>query len=86
MGRSDDIGSIEVGKSADFIAFNVDTIAFAGAQHDIVAALVFCTPPTVDYSVINGKVVVKEGHVMTLDLPPLIEQHNRISKALIDAS
>ena len=84
LGRSDDIGSIEVGKSADFIAFNVDTLAFAGAHHDIVAALVFCTPPTVDYSVINGKVVVSEGQLTTVDLPPLIEKHNRYAAELVN--
>lgn len=84
LGRQDDIGSIEVGKAADFIAFNVDTVTLAGAQHDLVAALLFCTPPTVDYSIINGKIVVREGQLTTVDLPPLIEAHNRLSKQLVD--
>jgi 8-oxoguanine deaminase len=84
LGRLDDIGSIEPGKAADFIAFNVDTVAFAGAQHDSVAALVFCTPPTVDYSIINGKIVVQAGQLTTLDLPPLITEHNRLSKVLMN--
>lgn len=84
LGRLDDIGSIEVGKAADFIAFNVDTVAFAGALHDVVAALVFATPPTVDYSIINGKVVVREGQLTTLELPPLITRHNQIAQALVN--
>lgn len=83
LGR-DDIGYLAVGMSADFIAFNIDTIAFAGAHHDIVAALVFCTPPNVDYSIINGKIVVSEGHLNTLDVPVLVEHHNRIAKSLVD--
>jgi cytosine/adenosine deaminase-related metal-dependent hydrolase len=83
LGRND-IGSITVGMSADFIAFNVDTVAFAGAQHDIVAALTLCTPPTVDYSVINGRLVVDQGRLTTLELQPLIEEHNRIAAKLVD--
>lgn len=83
LGR-DDIGSIEPGMSADFIAFNVDTVAFAGAHHDIVAALTLCTPPMVDYSVINGKLVVDQGQLTTIELQPLIEEHNRIAAKLVD--
>ncbi len=83
LGR-DDIGSIEVGKSADFVAVNIDTVAFAGAHHDPIAALIFCTPPNIDYSVINGRIVVKEGRLTTIELEPLMERHNQISQALID--
>ncbi|MDX2160082.1 MAG: 8-oxoguanine deaminase [bacterium] len=82
LGR-DDIGALAPGMAADFVAYRVDTPAFAGAQHDLAAALVFCAPPSVDYSVINGRVVVKEGHLQTLDLGALVERHNALSKALI---
>lgn len=83
LGR-DDIGSLAPGMAADFIAVDVDTPAFAGAQHDIVAALVFCTVPQVAYSVINGQVVVREGQITTMDMPVLLEQHNRISADLMN--
>jgi 8-oxoguanine deaminase len=83
LGR-DDVGYLAQGMSADFVAYRVDNVAFAGAQHDVVAALVFCQPQSVDISVINGKVVVSEGQLHTLDLPVLIEQHNNLSKRLIN--
>ena len=83
LGR-DDIGAIAVGMSADFVAVNVDTVTYAGAHHDIVAALVFCTPPQVDYSVINGRVIVRDGQITTLDVPVLLERHNRLAQALVD--
>jgi 8-oxoguanine deaminase len=83
LGR-DDVGYLAQGMSADFVAYRVDDVAFAGAQHDVVAALVFCQPPSVDISVINGKAVVSEGQLHTLDLPVLIEQHNNLSKRLIN--
>jgi 8-oxoguanine deaminase len=83
LGR-DDVGYLAQGMSADFVAYRVDNVAFAGAQHDVVAALVFCQPQSVDISVINGKVVVSEGQLHTVDLPVLIEQHNNLSKRLIN--
>jgi 8-oxoguanine deaminase len=83
LGR-DDIGAIAVGMSADFVAYDLRNIAFAGAQHDPIAALVFCNSVPITLSVIHGKVVVKEGQLTTIDLPVLIEKHNRLSLALIN--
>lgn len=82
LGR-DDIGALAPGMSADFAAYRLDTLAFAGAQHDPVAALVLCTSQNVDFSMINGRVVVSDGVLQTVDLPVLIEQHNAISHRLI---
>lgn len=82
--RRDDIGSLEVGKSADLIAINLDRLEYAGALHDPVAASIFCAPVGVDWSMINGKVVVEEGQLTTVDMGPVIERHNVISKAMIN--
>ncbi len=83
LGR-DDIGAIAPGMSADFIAMNLDRPQFAGAHHDIVAALIFCHAETVDYSFINGKRVVDQGRLTTLDLPSLLEKHNRLAQQLVE--
>ncbi len=79
----DDIGALAPGMAADFVAFDLNQIGFAGALHDPVSALVFCTPASAAYSVINGKMVVKAGRLTTLDLPVLIETHNRLARALV---
>lgn len=74
----DDIGAIQAGMSADIIAFRTDTLAMAGgAIHDPIAALVFCTPPHVDLSIINGNVVVKDGQLATVSLTDIIKNHNQ---------
>ena len=84
LGR-DDVGYLAPGMSADFIAINLNQVIYTGALHDPVAAVVFCQPPNVDWSVINGQVVVENGRLTTLDLPSHIEHHNAISHAMIDA-
>ncbi|MFZ1397445.1 MAG: 8-oxoguanine deaminase [Candidatus Promineifilaceae bacterium] len=82
LGR-DDIGYLAPGMSADFIALNLNQVAFAGAWHDPVAAVLLCQPPSVDYSVINGKIVVKEGQLTTVELIPHLEKHNAIAAKMI---
>lgn len=82
LGR-DDIGLIAPGMAADFIAFDLNQVAFAGALHDPVAALVLCMPSRVSVSVINGRVVVSDGVLQTVDVPVLVERHNRLSMQLI---
>ncbi|HID86649.1 MAG TPA: 8-oxoguanine deaminase, partial [Anaerolineae bacterium] len=83
LGR-DDIGSLAPGKAADFIAFDLNRLDYAGALHDPLAALVFCTPQRVALSVINGKVVVEDGELRAVDLGPVIERHNRISRQMLE--
>jgi hypothetical protein len=59
-------------------------LAYAGALHDPLAALVFCTPQQVDLSVINGRIVVEEGHLLPVELGPIIERQNRIAQRLVE--
>ncbi|MDO9321422.1 MAG: 8-oxoguanine deaminase [Pseudomonas sp.] len=78
-----DIGALAPGMSADFVAFDLRQIAFAGALHDPLAALVFCAPSQVAHSVINGKQVVKDGQLLSIDLPLVIERHNKLAHKLV---
>ncbi len=82
LGR-DDIGALAPGMAADFIAFNIDRPSFVGAQHDPVAALVFCKHDRVDYSFIHGKRVVDQGQLTTVDLGKLVEQTNRTAQTMV---
>ncbi len=81
LGR-DDLGALAPGMSADFVAFDLARPGFAGAMHDPVAALVFCAPSNVAWSVVDGKVVVRGGALATIDLGPQVERHNRLAREL----
>lgn len=78
----DDIGQIAPGYAADIVAFDLRGLDFAGAMADPIAALVFCTPPKVSLSLINGRVIVRDGEMGTIDLPRQVEVHNAASRAL----
>jgi 8-oxoguanine deaminase len=82
LGR-EDIGSIAVGMQADLAMFRLDDLAFAGAAHDEIAALVFCNAPRADYTIVQGRVVVDQGQLATLELAPLIERHQKLSRKLL---
>jgi 8-oxoguanine deaminase len=82
LGR-DDVGHLAPGMSADLIAVNLNRLAFAGALHDPVAAVVLCRPPNVDFSLINGRVVVENGQLTTLDMEPIRRRHNEIAREMV---
>jgi cytosine/adenosine deaminase-related metal-dependent hydrolase len=81
-----DIGALAPGMAADFVAFRLDDVGFAGALHDPVAALVACASPRAALSVINGRIVVRDGELQTLDLPRTIERHNRLAATLVSGN
>ncbi len=82
LGRND-IGSLEPGKAADFIAISLDRLEYAGALQDPVAAVLFVAPTGVDQSYVHGKPVVKDGELVGVELPGLIEKHNRAAARLV---
>ncbi len=82
LGR-DDIGRLAPGMAADLIGCSLERLDFAGALHDPMAALVFCTPPRIDLSIINGRVVVEDGRLRTVDLGLLVEKHNCLARKMV---
>jgi cytosine/adenosine deaminase-related metal-dependent hydrolase len=69
---------------ADFFAVDLNRLEYAGALHDPLAALVFCSPVKADFTVVGGKFIVKEGQLLPIDLPTLIERHNRAATRLLN--
>jgi 8-oxoguanine deaminase len=82
LGRSD-IGHLSVGMCADLALWDLNTLGMAGgAVHDPVGALLLCASQPAAYTVVNGRVVVRQGRLTTLEIEPLIETHNRYARAL----
>ncbi|TAG25551.1 MAG: 8-oxoguanine deaminase [Rhodobacterales bacterium] len=80
LGR-DDLGSIEVGKRADLAIWDTSGIEAAGSW-DPVAALVLCGPTRVRDLIVEGREVVRDGQMLTLDLGRVIERQNCLAARL----
>ena len=80
LGRSD-CGSIAPGKRADLAIWDMRGIEAAGAW-DPVAALLLCGPTRVKDLFVEGRQVVRDGQVTTIDLPVVIERQNYLARRL----
>lgn len=83
LGR-EDIGSLAPGKCADLFAINLNRLDYAGALHDPVAAALLCAPQTVDINIVGGSIIVKDGKLVTIDVPNLVEKHNQAAHRLVN--
>ena len=69
----------------DFFAVNLNRVGFAGGSMiDPVASVLFGAPVTADYTVVNGRTIVKDGRITTLDLPKVIAQCNRAAMRVVN--
>ena len=82
LGR-DDIGSLEVGKRADFFTLDLGRIGFAGALHDPVAAALLCTPAAADNTYVEGRAVIRHGVAVHEDEERLVHDHNQAARRLV---
>jgi cytosine/adenosine deaminase-related metal-dependent hydrolase len=73
LGR-DDIGHLAPGMSADFVAFDTLTHPWVGTHADPVAALILCRTDGVEYSFVNGRKIVDQGRLTTIDHDALAEK------------
>lgn len=77
LGR-EELGQIAVGMAADFFLVDMNRIDMIGAQFD--PRSVLCTvglKGSVDYTVVDGKVVVREGRLVQVEEETLIEKANQ---------
>ncbi|QRV23784.1 8-oxoguanine deaminase [Marinomonas foliarum] len=81
LGRND-IGEITPGKQADLAFYKLDELRFSGS-HDPIAALLLCGAEKAEHVMIGGQWRVKEGQIIDLDLPTLIEKHKACAKQLV---
>lgn len=81
LGR-DDCGSLEVGKRADIAIWDMRGIESAGSW-DPVGGLLLCGPTRVRDLFVEGRAVVRDSQMVTIDLPRVIERQNRLAARLM---
>ncbi|MBH0778261.1 8-oxoguanine deaminase [Nocardia bovistercoris] len=84
LGREAEIGSIEPGKLADLALWRMDTPAHEGIA-DPVTALILGPPPPLAALYVNGREVVRDGEVRTVDEELVAGRVARAQAALVAA-
>ncbi|GHF00265.1 8-oxoguanine deaminase [Aliiroseovarius zhejiangensis] len=79
LGRHE-CGQIAVGKRADIAIWDVSGLDSAGSWDP--AALVLAGPRQVRDLFVDGRQIVQDGRITTLDLPRLVEDQNRLAARL----
>ena len=85
LGR-DDIGSLQPGMRADVALFGVDGLGFAGAEEDLVAALVLCSPQRVRHLFVEGREIVDAGRLLSADEGEIAEEGRRVGRRIAGAA
>ena len=69
---------------ADLALFDLGGVAFAGgAVHDPVGALLLCAPAGAAYTVVDGKIRVRQGRLTSFELEPVVRRHVELARALV---
>ena len=79
----DDIGQIRAGFSADLAIFDRRAIEFSGTQTDPLAALIFCGPVKPRHVLINGRFVVRDWQLTSMEMRDLLTRHDRAARNLL---
>ncbi len=74
MGLEKEIGSLEVGKQADFVVFDLDKPRLTPNLDPVSTLVCAATGADVDTVVIAGQVIVHKGHVLTMDEERIVRE------------
>jgi cytosine/adenosine deaminase-related metal-dependent hydrolase len=77
LGREGEIGVIAPGAVADLAVWRLDGVTFAGALADPVEAWLRCGPTSAWHTIVHGRFVVRDGHLVHPDLPHVLASHTR---------
>jgi 8-oxoguanine deaminase len=81
LGR-DDVGRLSPDFRGDVALFDVTGLEFAGADADLVAALLFCAPRRARDVFVEGRAVVRDGHLVRVDEDAVAREGHRVGARL----
>lgn len=84
LGLQDRIGSLELGKKADFVAIDMRGIHSQPWFNPVSAVVYTATGRDVDVVVVNGRMLVKDGKLLTMDEREIVEEAQKRSKEVIE--
>jgi cytosine/adenosine deaminase-related metal-dependent hydrolase len=82
LGREDELGTLAVGAVGDLVCWPLEGVPFAGALTDPVEAWLRCGPLGARHTVVAGKAIVEDGHLVHPALPEILSRHRAVSAAI----
>ena len=80
-----DLGTLRPGRAADLVLVEMDSLGYAGALADPLAAVIFSGfSHRVDTTIVNGQVVVEGGKLLGLDEDELRDEANRQARIMLE--
>ncbi|MDQ1680358.1 MAG: 8-oxoguanine deaminase [Frankiaceae bacterium] len=82
LGRTGEIGTLTVGAVGDLVCWPQEGILFAGAHTDPIEAWLRCGPSAARHTVVNGRVVVESGQLVSSATDEMLTRHAAVSRRL----
>ena len=82
LGRVGEIGEISVGAVGDLAIWSLTGVAFAGAVADPIEAWLRCGPTGAKHTIVNGKLVVDNGQLVSNKVDSMLATHRTIAKRM----
>ena len=82
LGRIGELGELSPGAVGDLVCWPLEGVAFAGALTDPVEAWLRCGPVAARHTVVQGKVVVENGSIVTPGIEDMLRRHRAISSRI----
>ena len=82
LGRVGEIGEISVGAVGDLAIWSLTGVVFAGAVADPIEAWLRCGPTGAKHTIVNGKLVVDNGQLVSNKIDSMLATHRTVAKRM----
>ena len=82
LGRTDELGTLRVGAVGDVAVWPLSGPSFAGAVADPIEAWLRCGPVAARHTIVGGRPLVRDGHLVSPRLDELLAAHDRLARRL----
>ena len=82
LGRQGEIGELSVGSVGDIVVWSLDGPQFAGVIDDPIEGWLRCGPASAKHTVVHGRVVVRDHHLVSGKLEQMLRDHARLAQRM----